>query len=250
MIDDIAPPEPPLRDPISVQDGRTRAGRAARAVVLDPIFGQKLEKTFGEYGVTLQERDDFLKVLSMTANVSKATNHVFKGKRSIANYRKSLYRLRYEDDEFRQQWDEAIQLGIEAQEDEMRRRAFQGVSEPVFYQGVEVATVKKYSDTLAMFLMKGAKPERYRERVEIDQHVDNVIRDASDADLNKQIIDGLAKLGVRIREIQTIDATPTPAGGPADTSTATTTATLPAIDPHGSHSAFLHPVLAVKRRQK
>jgi hypothetical protein len=36
----------------------------------------------------------------------------------------------------------------------------------VFYQGIQTATVRKYSDTLLIFLLKGRKPERYRERVE------------------------------------------------------------------------------------
>jgi hypothetical protein len=36
----------------------------------------------------------------------------------------------------------------------------------VFYQGQQFATVRKYSDTLLIFLLKGRKPERYRERVE------------------------------------------------------------------------------------
>jgi hypothetical protein len=36
----------------------------------------------------------------------------------------------------------------------------------VFYQGQMCATVRKYSDTLLIFLLKGRKPERYREQVE------------------------------------------------------------------------------------
>jgi hypothetical protein len=34
----------------------------------------------------------------------------------------------------------------------------------VFYQGEKVGTVQKYSDTLLIFLMKGVRPEKYRER--------------------------------------------------------------------------------------
>ncbi len=50
---------------------------------------------------------------------------------------------------------------------EARRRAVQGVSEPVFYKGKEIKTVQKYSDALLMFLLKGALPEVFRERYEI-----------------------------------------------------------------------------------
>jgi len=50
---------------------------------------------------------------------------------------------------------------------EARRRAVQGVEEPVFYKGELVQTIRKYSDTLLIFLLKGALPEVYRERYEI-----------------------------------------------------------------------------------
>ncbi len=49
---------------------------------------------------------------------------------------------------------------------EARRRAIEGVPEPVFYKGKEIKTVQKYSDNLLMFLMRGALPETYRERYE------------------------------------------------------------------------------------
>ncbi len=50
---------------------------------------------------------------------------------------------------------------------EARRRAIQGVSEPVLYKGEVVKTISKYSDALLMFLLKGALPEVFRERYEI-----------------------------------------------------------------------------------
>ena len=50
-------------------------------------------------------------------------------------------------------------------EDEVRRRAIDGVEEPVgWYQGSPGGTVTRYSDTLLMFLLKGAKPEKYADR--------------------------------------------------------------------------------------
>jgi len=41
------------------------------------------------------------------------------------------------------------------------RRARDGVEEPIFHQGKNVGTVRKYSDTLLIFLLKSHKPERY-----------------------------------------------------------------------------------------
>ena len=48
-------------------------------------------------------------------------------------------------------------------EEEARRRAVDGVPEPVFYKGKPVGAIRKYSDTLLIFLLKGARPEKYRE---------------------------------------------------------------------------------------
>jgi len=48
-------------------------------------------------------------------------------------------------------------------ETEARRRAFEGILEPVFYKGEVVGHVRKYSDLLLIFLLRGYKPKRYRE---------------------------------------------------------------------------------------
>ncbi len=77
------------------------------------------------------------------------------------------YNWRKGDEAFATAWDEALDAGTDALEDEAVRRAHEGVEEPVFYQGEEVARVRKYSDNLLMFLLKGRRPERFRERTEI-----------------------------------------------------------------------------------
>lgn len=41
-----------------------------------------------------------------------------------------------------------------------------GVDEPVYYQGRSVGRVKRYSDVLLIFLLKGIRPDVYRERYE------------------------------------------------------------------------------------
>jgi len=51
----------------------------------------------------------------------------------------------------------------DALETEARRRAVEGVEEPVFYKGDEVATVRKYSDVLLIFLLKGIRPDKFRD---------------------------------------------------------------------------------------
>lgn len=50
---------------------------------------------------------------------------------------------------------------------EARRRAIEGVTETIFWQGLPVGTKTKYSDTLLMFLLKGSLPDKYAERKQI-----------------------------------------------------------------------------------
>ena len=80
----------------------------------------------------------------------------------------TAYHWRGEDEDFAAMWERAAKIGNEVLEDEARRRAFEGVEEPVFHQGVAVDTVRKYSDTLTIFLLKGAMPEKYRDRQDVN----------------------------------------------------------------------------------
>lgn len=85
----------------------------------------------------------------------------------------TAYRWRREMPEFAKAWDEAKILGLDKLEDELLRRAHDGVEKLVFYKGRKLKhTIREYSDTLGIFLLKGGKPEKYRERVEHSGSVD------------------------------------------------------------------------------
>ncbi len=45
--------------------------------------------------------------------------------------------------------------------DEAIRRGYEGWREPVFYQGHQCGTIRRYSDRLLMALLKLGKPEKY-----------------------------------------------------------------------------------------
>jgi hypothetical protein len=69
--------------------------------------------------------------------------------------------------EFARAYDEAAEESVGMLVDEAHRRAFEGVLEPVFYQGVVSGHVRRYSDALLMFLLKGYKPKTFgTERVD------------------------------------------------------------------------------------
>lgn len=54
----------------------------------------------------------------------------------------------------------------DALERKARELAIDGWNEPVYQGGMKVGTKRKYSATLLIFLLKGARPEKYRDRVE------------------------------------------------------------------------------------
>lgn len=63
-------------------------------------------------------------------------------------------------------FEEAHAHAVELLESEARRRAIEGWEEPVFHEGAVCGHKRKYSDTLLIFMLKGALPEKYRERPE------------------------------------------------------------------------------------
>lgn len=98
----------------------------------------------------------FLAALAEYGNVSKAA-------RKAKISRQLVYQERDSDDLFAASWDQALKIGTEAIEDEARRRAFEGTLKPVYQGGKRVGSVREYSDTLTIFLLKAHKPELYRE---------------------------------------------------------------------------------------
>ena len=73
------------------------------------------------------------------------------------------------DAEFAAAWELAYEAGTDAFEDVGRQRAVAGVARPVFYQGVQVGETIEASDRLLELFLKARRPEKYRERVDV-QH--------------------------------------------------------------------------------
>jgi hypothetical protein len=75
--------------------------------------------------------------------------------------------LRARDPDFEAACDEALEEAYDTLEAEARRRAFEGTDEPVWHQGVQCGTVRKYSDSLAQFLLKGYRRRKFGDKQEI-----------------------------------------------------------------------------------
>lgn len=82
--------------------------------------------------------------------------------------RSSHYRWLDEDPEYREGFGLAKEDAADILEAEAKRRAVEGVEEPTgWYKGEPGGYIRRYSDTLLIFLLKGLKPEVYRERLEV-----------------------------------------------------------------------------------
>ncbi len=95
---------------------------------------------------TAKKKQAFLAALAETANVLKSSEIA-----KIA--RRTAYDWKSADSEFADAWERALDIGTDALEDEAVRRAVEGIDEPVFYRGKSCGVVRKYSDTLLIFLL-------------------------------------------------------------------------------------------------
>ena len=85
--------------------------------------------------------------------------------------RQTVYDWCAADPDFKAAFEHALAESTELLEAEAYRRAHDGVLKPVFQGGARVGSVREYSDTLLIFLLKARKPDVYRERLDLRQQV-------------------------------------------------------------------------------
>ena len=107
--------------------------------------------------IAARKRRVFLKVLAQTASVSVAAK--------ACGYQdtSTLQAYRRDNEDFGDLWNEALEAAANVLEHEAIRRAVDGVLEPTFYKGVVVGHTRKYSDSNLQFMLRGMKPDTYRE---------------------------------------------------------------------------------------
>ncbi len=103
--------------------------------------------------------DAFLAALRDAATVRAACHLVGVSRSAVYDRRKAF-------PAFASAWDDAAEDAVDALIGEARRRAVQGVENPVYYRGEVVGYVRRYSDNLLMFLIKAARPE-YRDNYKV-----------------------------------------------------------------------------------
>jgi hypothetical protein len=105
-----------------------------------------------------KKKEAFLAAFAQVGNITLAAE--------IAGiHRRMHYTWLANDPDYAVAFKEAEEEAADRLEHEARRRAVEGTLKPVFYQGEECGHIREYSDTLLIFLLKGARPEKYKERV-------------------------------------------------------------------------------------
>lgn len=94
--------------------------------------------------------DLFLGSLRTTGNVGLSCTAASIG-------RSTVYEWRGKDEAFASAWADALEEAADVLLAEARRRAIEGVEEPIMHQGQVVTTVRRYSDLLLIFLLKSAR---------------------------------------------------------------------------------------------
>lgn len=160
-----------------------------------------LEKQEDIYATLQHKKRAFLVAYSECGNITQAAEAADISRQAHYNWLK-------EDPDYAVAFvyaDEAAGDNLEA---EARRRAVEGVEEPVFYQGEVVGTIRKYSDPLLIFLLKGAKPEKYKDRV-ANEHSGRM---ALDVDIERmtddELLNSIKETTEAIADIQTRIGTP------------------------------------------
>lgn len=133
------------------------------------------------------KQHEFLEALRAAGNVTDAC-------RATDLPRRTVYEWRDADAEFAAAWSDALDEAADTMEREAFRRAVEGVDKPVYGslgRGAgtgEVGRIREYSDTLLIFLLKAARPDKYRERsaVQLDMTPAKAA-ELSDADLDAEL---------------------------------------------------------------
>jgi hypothetical protein len=105
---------------------------------------------------TAASKAKFLEAFVQLGNVAAACAEAGVGRRTHYDWLK--------DDGYKAVFADAVDEAADLLEGEARRRAMRGVQETVYHQGVECGMRTRYSDGLLVFLLKGARPEKYAER--------------------------------------------------------------------------------------
>jgi hypothetical protein len=109
--------------------------------------------------ITDSRKRTFLRALCRSPRYSYAAK-----KAGVSVVTTRNWRLNTADTAFQTALAAAFSLGVERAESELWRRGIEGYEKPVYHAGKLVGTELYFDTTAAIFMLKGALPEKYRER--------------------------------------------------------------------------------------
>ncbi len=162
-------------------------------------------------GIRRPKQRAFLAAYCQVGNVSEAA-------RIAKINRFTHYEWMHADERYAEVFAQAHEIACDHLEAEARRRAVEGVDEPVFYHGEVCGTIRKYSDTLLIFLLKGARPDKFRDNATIRHTGPNggAIQIEGDYELSQRLMSDPAALAAAetlaalVLEDRGLPAAPTP----------------------------------------
>lgn len=118
----------------------------------DPRLPTVRKKRNTKIIVSKKKRKAFLECLAVTGKVGASARAV--------GYSSTRYlrRLKTEDEDFANEWEQALQSAGDILADAAFERATEGVYEPVFHKGMIVGHKINYSDSLLQFMLRKINP--------------------------------------------------------------------------------------------
>jgi hypothetical protein len=121
------------------------------------VPGKKLQKVSPKTRAIVSKKKQraFLEALAITGKVNDSAY--------VVGYKNPsfLYKLRNEDEDFREAWDLALQDAGHSILDHAVTMARDGVVKEIRYRGAVIGHETQYSERLIMFLLKGLMPEKF-----------------------------------------------------------------------------------------
>jgi hypothetical protein len=168
--------------------------RGARLSQSDDADAAEAELDFSE--ITDSRKRTFLRALCRSPRYSYAAK-----KAGVSVVTTRNWRLNTADTAFQTALAAAFSLGVERAESELWRRGIEGYEKPVYHAGKLVGTELLFDTTAAIFMLKGALPEKYRERYDasvsarVDVQTLNVFTTLSTEEIERRLQQTAALLG-------------------------------------------------------
>lgn len=136
-----------------------------KCIVLRSVAGVKgsqppwLQEHAGSH--TREMQDAFIIAFAEWGIIRAACEAAGVNRDTVANWRKN-------DPDFAQRMATAKESAVELLEMEAERRARIGWEEPVYQQGQQIGTVRKFSDAMLALRLKAEKPTAYRDNLRLE----------------------------------------------------------------------------------